>query len=221
MIKTCSKCSIEKNIEFFPINKGGLYGRKSVCKECEKVKHTKWYEENKDKKQAQNKQWKQENKSSYSKQQKQYREENKTKLSELLAIWYQNNRELVLAKSKAYYQNNPSISITKFARRRERERHLNSKRLTPYFVFSIKEKFENKCFICGTNEQLCIDHHIPILLGGVMEEKNAVLLCKSCNSKKGAKHPSRFYSEEQIHILQHILKQEAIDAQNQNNNETN
>ena len=60
---------------------------------------------------------------------------------------------------------------------------------------SISEKLRNrifkrdkhKCTLCSNKEKLCIDHKIPFVKGGRTEYKNLQTLCKSCNSKKGAK----------------------------------
>lgn len=32
--KVCSKCKLEKSLEFFNNNKGGLFGRHSTCRIC-------------------------------------------------------------------------------------------------------------------------------------------------------------------------------------------
>lgn len=54
--------------------------------------------------------------------------------------------------------------------------------------------FNNKCANCGSNTQLCIDHHRALSKGYALTRTNAVLLCKNCNSKKGAKMPADFYT---------------------------
>lgn len=45
----------------------------------------------------------------------------------------------------------------------------------------------NKCKICGTVENITIDHIIPVVKGGKNIISNLQLLCKSCNSRKGAR----------------------------------
>lgn len=44
-----------------------------------------------------------------------------------------------------------------------------------------------KCVLCGSDENLTVDHIIPISKGGTETLDNLRTLCKSCNSKKGAK----------------------------------
>lgn len=44
-----------------------------------------------------------------------------------------------------------------------------------------------ECKHCGTSENLCVDHITPVSMGGGNEIENLQCLCRSCNSKKGAK----------------------------------
>lgn len=79
--------------------------------------------------------------------------------------------------------------------------------------------FEYRCFKCGTQERprkeigkppiLCIDHHIPMALGGHLVPGNLVSLCRRCNNKKVDLPPEKFYTAEELDKLEPILKQEA------------
>jgi 5-methylcytosine-specific restriction endonuclease McrA len=46
----------------------------------------------------------------------------------------------------------------------------------------------NKCAHCGATDHLTADHIIPLKLGGDNYITNIQPLCKSCNSRKGARH---------------------------------
>lgn len=58
----------------------------------------------------------------------------------------------------------------------------------------VAQKARYKCVYCGAAQNSirdgkkvrgCVDHYIPLKLGGTSEESNLVFACFSCNSKKG------------------------------------
>ncbi len=48
----------------------------------------------------------------------------------------------------------------------------------------IKERWDNECAYCGSEENLTIDHVIPRAKGGMNTSKNMVCCCESCNHDK-------------------------------------
>lgn len=46
-----------------------------------------------------------------------------------------------------------------------------------------------KCLICGTSDNLTLDHAVPVSRGGENSIENLQTLCKSCNAKKGERIP--------------------------------
>lgn len=46
--KHCTKCNTSLSIEMFSLKSSGKYGRCSICKTCEKIKHKEYYEKNKE-----------------------------------------------------------------------------------------------------------------------------------------------------------------------------
>ena len=75
--------------------------------------------------------------------------------------------------------------------------------------------FQEKCFKCGIPEKLrqevgappalCIDHHVPMYLGGHLVPGNLVALCRDCNNRKRDKPPADFYTEEELRRLKPLL----------------
>lgn len=75
--------------------------------------------------------------------------------------------------------------------------------------------FGHCCFKCGVKEKpcqeigqppiLCIDHHVPIALGGHLVPGNLVSLCRNCNNKKLDLRPEEFYSPDELEKLKPIL----------------
>lgn len=78
------------------------------------------------------------------------------------------------------------------------------------------ESFGNSCFKCGKQEKpiqeigapphLCMDHHIPMALGGHLVPGNLVSLCRGCNERKLDRAPTEFYTEEELVRLQPLLE---------------
>lgn len=78
--------------------------------------------------------------------------------------------------------------------------------------------FDHRCFKCGVKEKpdkevgqapvLCIDHHIPMALGGHLVPGNLVALCRRCNDKKLDLPPEEFYTPNEIERLTRILDQQ-------------
>ncbi len=76
--------------------------------------------------------------------------------------------------------------------------------------------FDNRCFKCGVHEKpapeigkppvLCLDHHVPMGLGGHLEPGNIVSLCRKCNNAKLDKAPDDFYTPEELRKLHPLLQ---------------
>lgn len=53
---------------------------------------------------------------------------------------------------------------------------------------NLKERFNNKCAICGEAKKLTKDHIKPLSLGGTDYIDNIQPLCRNCNSRKWKKY---------------------------------
>lgn len=47
----------------------------------------------------------------------------------------------------------------------------------------------NRCIVCGSNENLTLEHLLPRALGGTSYFYNTVVTCADCNSAKNSLHP--------------------------------
>lgn len=112
-------------------------------------------------------------------------------------------RKLSHNRASARYKRTARGKIVENAsshRRRERQQNVDA-------MFSIDNaiavyaRFNYQCFVCSSRNKLSIDHHRPLVRGYALTEENAVLLCVSCNSRKGIKMPEEFYSKEQLEFL--------------------
>jgi 5-methylcytosine-specific restriction endonuclease McrA len=76
----------------------------------------------------------------------------------------------------------------------------------------IKEKWENQCAYCGSEENITLDHIIPQCKGGLDIKTNVVACCHSCNQSKGHEHwklwyvQQDFYSEEKLNKIEEWMK---------------
>jgi 5-methylcytosine-specific restriction endonuclease McrA len=76
----------------------------------------------------------------------------------------------------------------------------------------IKEKWENQCAYCESEENITLDHIIPQCKGGLDIKTNVVACCHSCNQSKGHEHwklwyvQQDFYSEEKLNKIEEWMK---------------
>jgi 5-methylcytosine-specific restriction endonuclease McrA len=78
--------------------------------------------------------------------------------------------------------------------------------------------FDHRCFKCGMKEWsakvigqppiLCIDHHVPMALGGHLVPGNLVALCRRCNEAKLDQAPEHFYAAAELRRLRPLLEQQ-------------
>lgn len=80
-----------------------------------------------------------------------------------------------------------------------------------HFRNKLIEAFNGRCFACGNPRDLQLDHHVPLVKGGVRQPGNIVMLCFQCNVMKSDYDPSEFYSQAELEALSALLaKQEQI-----------
>ena len=65
--------------------------------------------------------------------------------------------------------------------------------------------FNHQCAKCGSKEELCIDHWMPLSKGYALSRENAVVLCRSCNSSKGGKLPEDHFPAGFIELIESKL----------------
>lgn len=102
--------------------------------------------------------------------------------------WQRLNAEKCLKYQRQnYWRHLPDKRI--FHRNRMYRRRTNCSRgdMTISQWHEIERLQKGKCWWCGKDSKLDMDHLIPITKGGLHTFKNIVGSCRSCNSKKGAK----------------------------------
>jgi hypothetical protein len=59
--------------------------------------------------------------------------------------------------------------------------------LQPLIAPAVFELAGYRCALCGASERLSVDHIVPLDQGGTNDIRNLRALCRSCNSRKGAR----------------------------------
>jgi HNH endonuclease len=68
-----------------------------------------------------------------------------------------------------------------------RDRQNNRKTLSATKRLEIWQRDGFKCVECGSETSLTVDHILAVSKGGTNDDSNLRTLCKSCNSRKGAR----------------------------------
>lgn len=74
-----------------------------------------------------------------------------------------------------------------------------------HFRNRLIEAFNGRCYACGNPRGLQLDHHVPLINGGMRQPGNIVMLCFQCNAMKSDYDPSEFYSQAELEALSPLL----------------
>ena len=112
----------------------------------------------------------------------------------LAKVWFANNAEKAKASNKAWQINNRE----KY-RNNEQKRRARKQASGEYLVLEkeMKRLYRQKCFYCGANDQITVDHIIPISRGGRHSIGNLLPACKPCNQSKHKKTITEWKVREQ------------------------
>lgn len=198
-MRTCKSCKEEKELEKFPTTKsrnGKIY-RQHTCYACKRVKYKEVFNRYamdayyKDPEQA-------------NKKRAYYRALNKD-INRLYNLnYYNSNKDKINITRKKYLSINKDKHKIWVTTRRDRKNNVyNDYNKNDYY--NTKLLFSNMCFKCKNTKNLTLDHHYPLSYGFGLTTENCVILCKSCNSKKGTKMPNVFYTEHELYQIELIL----------------
>lgn len=156
-MKTCSTCKRDQPLSQYSVCSKVKSGLNARCKSCEKLRHKKDYEANKD----YNLEWA-----------RQYRQDNYKRRLEIERESRQKNKE--------------KYRPSKNARQRVRNKILAEKKYL-ILDKELRRIYKSPCFKCGSTENQSLDHIIPISRGGNHSVGNIMTLCFTCNASKNAK----------------------------------
>ena len=144
-MKKCSKCTIEKNVEYFFKNSRMEDGYNNICKECRKTVNKKYYDKNIE-------------------NIKKYRESKKDITKLYLKDYYVNNlenrkeyndknKEILLIKRKEYYNKNREILIEKSRQRNSQNKEKRSEYNKNYRKDNIEKEVKRWKEYYGKNKK--------------------------------------------------------------------
>ncbi len=147
------------------------------CLECTIKIRDAWYHCNREKAKAKNIKW---------------HRENRPKKRAINAKYRANHPEKVKEATKAHWLAFPEKYTQYRANRRARKHNALGGGITATDIARLSKSQKYKCAYCKKVKPLTLDHIKPLALGGEHDVSNAQMVCKSCNSSKGAKDPFAF-----------------------------
>lgn len=77
-----------------------------------------------------------------------------------------------------------------------------------FFEF-VLERFDRRCYNCGSEKKLTFDHNLPRSSGHCYTVDNTVVLCRCCNSEKNNHMPTDYYGVGMAAELRKKLRENA------------
>ena len=208
-MKTCTKCTTEKEITEFRKRAGASDGLNSQCRSCESAQKKEYYLNNKEEILLKNK--------SYSStpigrqkgleyRRNQYEKRDKKTLKEKAHNYYIKNREKIKKQAAEYKKTAEGIASTKKMRiQRSLINVTSDNTVTASALTKLREVQSNCCYYCNLTllegSSTHLDHYVPLSKGGQHSIFNVVWSCASCNLKKGAQMPVEPLHKEHISSL--------------------
>ena len=181
--RICAKCGMVKD--------------SARCRECDRQYARRYREEHREKCRERCRRWYEQNREKASKYARRRREQNPELARELDRKPRTRNAEKMRRYRRKYYQLNTERWAEYNRQRRARKLEVLSD-LTPEQWERIQEVYDHRCAYCGKKQKLTMDHVIPLSKGGSHSASNIVPACRSCNSRKGPRHP---HIPVQMHLI--------------------
>lgn len=121
--------------------------------------------------------------------QRAWRERNPEAMKAARAEWKRNNPERVREYRREVKRRNPMANRSYVRARTARRKGLT---VVPVSSAGIAERmayFGGRCWMCGSGDQITLDHVKPLSRGGAHALSNLRPACHDCNTRKGASWP--------------------------------
>lgn len=169
-MKTCTKCNVSKSIDHFYKDKNYKDGHRNSCIDCFKENVKSAYYVNREKKLA---------------YQANYYRANSENAIEYAREWRKNNPDKTRQYHKEYFEKNKDQEKVRMRLKESKRRALKKNNGTFYISKKEIDKIlSSKCIICEKQENITLDHIVPISRGGSHSIGNIQPMCLECNTKK-------------------------------------
>ena len=202
LLKRCSKCGETKSKTDFSRDRNKFDGLCVYCRACRKAANAAWYAKNKTQACSTSREWYSKNKERGRKNAMRWYTNNKKRRRETARAWLAAHKETHKQSTRKWRarnldrhrqltaqwsKNNPgrrrSICLAYRARKYASP---GSDYTTAQHIKWRWEMWGNRCWMCG-DAATATDHVIALAKGGSHWPANLRPICKSCNSRKGAK----------------------------------
>jgi 5-methylcytosine-specific restriction endonuclease McrA len=200
-LRACSKCNCQKPVNEFP-SKGNW------CKQCHSEYARKWSAEHPEQRRISRAKYRNEHRETLQEKGREYsakrrkehpglivkrRKEHSEKCHVSSSKWNKNHREqcriavIKWRKNHPDYLQTPQGKIVKANARHNRRARTKGQKVTLEEWTAIKEHQKQRCYWCKgkfKDEELTMDHVIPLSKEGLHDASNIVAACMPCNTKK-------------------------------------
>lgn len=197
-MRECSKCHnvFPFTIEFFNSSDRAKSGLRSNCRECDRKRHKRWYEENREYAIASVSEWSKHNPDKKAISNTKWAKKHPERIRIIKNNYVNRHPERVRKSKSDYDKRNPENRLARTRNRRAMLRgaegiHTQEDVLKQYALQ------EGRCYYCNVEvgNKYHVDHFHPIAKGGSNWPDNIVISCKACNLKKGDKLPEEWIIE--------------------------
>jgi len=170
IMKTCTRCGLEKSIDCYTKRKNGVYAE---CKECWSIKSKLYYSQKRE---------------AISLRSRLYQQQNREVITARVAVRHEDNPDIRAKKARRYYQANRDKRYAYSAKYRA-----SRQEATPSWVNNdvVLALYRIASELTNLGIPTHVDHIVPLnsdLVCGLNCEDNMQLLSKSDNLSKGNRH---------------------------------
>ena len=189
-MKTCKRCELSKSLAEFGVDRSKKDGYNRYCKECARKKARARYQKNPELYIQIQRRFRDEHRQEVRESNRKHDAKRREKKIVYMRGWHNRNRERTTEenrrRARQWARDNPDRVRVQKQRRRARMVGAGGSFTAQEFK-ELCDRYGNVCLACSLPKALAADHVIPIAKGGSSNIDNIQPLCKSCNTRKGAK----------------------------------